>query len=154
MRWHIDLKGWRLYIGISHSVKVKGVNSNLPDGRHILMWDFDNVEGEDVINQLLYVQDRFKLSRIFLLNTGLDGHWHAYCFKAKSWANLLHILASTEGLDQTFFKIGIIRGFFTLRYSKKEGRGFIPAIILPSRVQEDIDPFEDLVGCEFWTKRL
>lgn len=154
MRWHIDLKGWRLYIGLTHSVKVKGVNSNLPDRRHILMWDFDNKEGEDVINSLVAIQKKFKLSRIFLLNTGLDGHYHAYCFKAISWAMALYILASTKHLDSTYFKIGIIRGFYTLRYSKKEGRGFTPAIILPSKVKEDIDPFEDLCGCEYWTKRL
>jgi len=154
MNLRLDFKGWRFYIALTHSRQVKGVNSKLPDGKHFLMWDFDNKEENDVITALKEVQRRFKLPRIFLLNTGLEGYWHAYCFKATEWADTLRILASTDGLDKVFFKIGVIREYFTLRYTPKRNRDFKPAIILPSRYKEDVNPFELASFVKYWTKRI
>ncbi len=119
-----------------------------------MMWDFDNKGEDDVKNALVDVQKRFKLSRIYLLNTGLEGYYHAYCFKAHSWGDTLKILAETEGLDQVYFKIGVIRGYFTLRYTPKKKRGFQPAIILPSRYKEDVNPYEVTSFVTYWTKRM
>ncbi|GAI91259.1 unnamed protein product, partial [marine sediment metagenome] len=122
--------------------------------KSLLMWDFDDKEEKDVREALLSVQKRFKLPRIFLLNTGLDGFYHAYCFKATRWPETLQILASTELLDQVFFKIGAIRGYFTLRYSPKGKREFRPAVILPSRYKEDVNPYEVCSFVKYWTKRM
>lgn len=143
-----------MYIALTHSQRLKGVNSKLPDGRHFLMWDFDGKEHDDIKSTLLDIQKRFKLSRIFLVNTGLPGFYHAYCFRALPWADVLHVLASTEGLDPVYFKIGIFRGFFTLRISGKKGRSFLPAEILPSRSKEDLNPFELTNFSNYWTKRV
>ncbi len=154
MKLRVDFKGWRFYIALTHSAQVRGVNSKLPDGRHFLMWDFDDIGEEDVKRALVDVQRRFKLARILLLNTGLEGYWHAYCFKAHSWADTLRILASTEGLDRVFFKIGAIREYFTLRYTPKKRRDFKPAIVLPSRYKEDVNPYELTSFVKYWTKRM
>ena len=154
MNFRLDFKGWRFYIALSHSVKVEGVNSKLPNGRHFLMWDFDNVGEDDVKSALLSVQKRFKLSKIYLVNTGLPNYWHSYCFKAVSYPKCLLILASTRYLDQVYFKIGCIRGYFTLRYSPKKSRDFTPAQILPSPVKEDVNPFELSNFVRYWTKRV
>ncbi|MBA7574922.1 hypothetical protein ES708_16738 [subsurface metagenome] len=118
------------------------------------MWDFDDKGEEDVIAALKEVQRRFKLAQIFLLNTGLEGYYHAYCFKVFDWADTLKILASTEGIDKVFFKIGVIREYFTLRYSPKKARDFEPAIILPSRYKEDVNPYEVCSFVKYWTKRI
>lgn len=154
MHLRFDFKGYRFYVALTHSQQVKGVNSKLPDGKHFLMWDFDNVEEKDVKSALGNVQIKFKLSRIFLLNTGVKNYWHAYCFKAKSYPDTLRILASTDFLDEVYFKIGVIRGYFTLRYTPKKGRDFIPAIILPSIYKEDVDPYEVCSFVKYWTKRV
>jgi len=154
MNWRVDFKGWRFYIAITHSVRVKGVNSKLPDGRHFLMWDFDNKEEYDVISSLATVQKRFKLPKIYLVNTGLPGYWHAYCFVAVSYPDCLRILASTLLLDSVYFKIGCIRSYFTLRYSKKKGRDFMPAIILSSKVKETVNPYEVASFVKYWTRRI
>lgn len=154
MNLRLDYKGWRFYIALTHSQQVRGVNSKLPDGRHFLMWDFDNVGEEDVYEALSYIQERYKLPRIFLVNTGLANYWHSYCFKAVSYPECLHILASTQYLDPVFFKIGVIRGYFTLRYTPKKGRDFKAAIILPSKYAENINPYEVCSFINYWTKRL
>jgi len=154
MNYRLDFRGWRFYIALSHSQQVKGVNSKLPDGRHFLMWDFDNVEEKDVKDALLDIQRRFRLPKIYLINTGLEDYWHAYCFKALPYPDCLRILASTPHLDPVFFKIGVIRGYFTLRYSPKKGRDFEPAIILRSRYKEDVNPYELGSFIKYWTKRL
>lgn len=154
MHYRLDIKGWRFYIALTYSQRVRGIHSLQKSGKHILMWDFDNKAEDDVRLALLQVQKHFKLPRIFLLNTGLSGYYHAYCFSLHSWADALHIIASTEGIDQMFFKIGVIRGYFTLRYSPKRGRDFEAAIILPSQYKEDVNPFEMSYEGNYWTKRL
>lgn len=154
MNWRLDIKGWRFYVALTHSVKVRGVNSKLPSGKHILMWDFDNIGEVNVKDALSDIQRRFRLPKIYLINTGLKDYWHAYCFKAMSYPDCLRVLATTKYLDQVYFKIGVIRGYFTLRYSPKKDRDFEPAIILPSRYKEDVNPYELCSFIKYWTKRL
>lgn len=118
------------------------------------MWDFDDVKEEDVKDSLVDIQKHFRLPRIWLINTGIETYWHAYCFKALAWPDMLKILASTQYLDKVFFKIGVIRGYFTLRYTDKSRRDFKPAVILKSRYKEDVNPFELTNMVKYWTKRL
>lgn len=154
MKGRLNLGGWSFYIGLSHSKRVEGVNSKLPDGKHFLMWDFDDVVEGDVRQTLRYVQKRFKLPKIYLVNTGLAHYWHAYCFKRHSFADTLHILASTPFLDRIYFLIGVSRGYFTLRYVPKGTRDFKPAVILTSKYPEDVDPYTECCFIRYWTKRV
>ena len=154
MNWRCDYRGWHFHIGLSRSVKANGVCSDVGDGKHILMWDFDNVPGGDVVYALSEVQEKHRLSSIYLINTGLPRYYHAYCFTAREWPQVLYILADTKFLDQIYFKIGVVRGFFTLRYSKKEGRQFRQETVLTSTIPQDIDPFQLTHLVKYWTKRL
>ena len=154
MRCRVDFKGYRFYVALTHSREVGGVNSILPGNKHILMWDFDDKGEKDVKEALLSVQKRFKLPRILLVNTGLVGFYHAYCFKAVSWPDALKILASTMLLDPVFFKIGAIRGYFTLRYTPKGSRAFGPVEELPSKYKETVDPYKLESFVKYWTKRM
>jgi len=120
---------------------VEGVNSRLPSGKHWLMWDFDDVEFFNVKEELLEVQRKYKLPKIYILNTGVPYHYHANCFVSLEWLEARSIIAATRYVDNRFVAIGILRGFYTLRYSPVGGKEFQPAIILPSRVPEDVDPF-------------
>lgn len=154
MNFRFDFRSLHFHIGLSRSVQVQGVNSKLPDGRHILMWDFDNVEEDNVIKALLQVQRRYKLPTIYLINTGLPLHYHAYSFVARSFADVIRILYSTEGIDKVYFKIGIVREFFTLRYSPKRGREFKLVLRMPSKYGADVDPYQIANFTQYWTKRV
>jgi hypothetical protein len=154
MRFSLKYKGWHFYIGFSYSQRVKGICSQLRNGKHIILWDFDNVPEEDVKAELQRIQKKFKLPKIYLVNTGRDNYWHAYCFKQVDWSLLLYILSETRFVDSVYFGVGVLRHYFTLRITPKKGRDFKPAIILPSKYKEDISPFELDYSVYFWTKRI
>jgi len=154
MNFKITIKNFRFFIGFSWSHKVRGVHSLLPDGKHILMWDLDDVSKEDVIRYLREVQSRFKLPKIYLLNTGLENYWHAWCLKKVDWGDALRIVVSTPGVDKFWFTLAVARGYFTLRYTPKKNRQFKPAIILNSKQEEDLSPFDLTYFSEYWTKRV
>jgi len=154
MRFRVRLRGWHLYMECYHSARFEGVNSILEDGNHFLMWDFDGKAATEVAPALREKQRQFKLPTIYLVNTGKPDSWHAYCFKRMEWSFLLFILSSTEGIDQTWFKIGVVRGFFTLRYTPKGKREFKPAIVLPGKSPDDVNPYELTSFAKFWSMRL
>ena len=153
MRVRFNIGSYHFFISVYRTGKVTGVNSKLPSGRHFLMWDFDDTPMNVVKQSLSYVQKKWRLAPIYIVNTGLHDYYHAYCFSAKDWGTTLHILADTPELDQMFFRIGVIRGYFTLRFTPKHNRDFKPALILGSKVREDINPYEICSFITYDTKR-
>jgi hypothetical protein len=103
------------------------------------MWDFDKVSLNDVKIALRWAQDVYDLPNIYILNTGTPDHYIAYCFEACTWIKSVAILAATWGIDQNYFRLGVIRKHWTLRISDKEGRKIIRVCVLESRVPEDVD---------------
>jgi len=102
--------------------KVIGVNSELEDGRHILMWDFDEIPLENVKDALRVVQSRYCLSDIHICRTKEPDNYIAYCFTAGSWRRTVEIVACTEFVDWQFLRFGVYRGHFTLRVTPKGER--------------------------------
>ena len=149
-----NVKGWRFYIGLSYSAKATGVNSKLEDGRHFLMWDFDNVALPVLRRSLIEIQRRFLLSSIYVLSTGLEGHYHAYCFDSLTFSNALQVIAATKESDRVYLGIAAMRGYFTLRFSDKKGRVYTHVDTLESPKDADISPYEVKSFCRYWTKRL
>ena len=117
---------------------IIGVNSKLPDGNHIIMWDFDAQSLWIVRDTLEKVQKIYSLPNIYITETSPGTGYHAWCFKKVSWRRLVEILAFTKGLDWNYFKYGIYRGEFTLRVSKKCGRKITHAHTVYSEVPEDV----------------
>jgi len=152
MDYAIAIRDWRFYISLKRVTKRTGVNSRLDDGNHFLMWDFDATPEGKVIESLAAVQERFQLSNIYLMGTGVTGYYHAYCFTRRSWADTLYILASTERLDEMYFRIGVIRGYFTLRISGKQGETMNGVCCLASGVPETVDPANIRDFCEYTAK--
>ena len=113
---------WRFTFTMAPITKVTGVNSNLPNGDHILMWDFDEIPLIVVETALGLMQDIYELPNIYILNTGTQDHFIAYCFESLCWKEVVEILAATPYLDDNFFKYGVYRDHFTLRVTPKEGR--------------------------------
>ncbi len=133
---------YRFSISASKVVDVKGVNSILPDGHHILMWDFDEAPHSYVLDSLRKVQRVNRLPPILVLNTGKPHHYIAYCFKRHRFREALQIMASTEGIDVSFLKYGIYRGHWTLRITPKSGRKIKLARILTGFRDPDASPAE------------
>lgn len=122
MIFKIRIAHWRFTFTFAPVTDIKGVNSTLPDGDHVHMWDFDDVDLELVVSALHYVQNLFKLPNIYILTTGSADHFIAYCFERASWIRSVQIVASTSLVDANFFKYGVYRGHWTLRVTPKEGR--------------------------------
>jgi hypothetical protein len=110
---------WRFTFSMAPITEVVGVNSILPDGNHILMWDFDDTNPEDVLAALFAVKIKYELPDIYVLETRKGKNYIAYCFKRTSWRRAVEIIASTPGVDWNFFKYGVYRGRFTLRVGDK-----------------------------------
>ena len=142
------LGSWRFTFSMAPVVDIIGVNSKLPDGNHILMWDFDDVSFRKVRKALEEIAWSWKLPRIYILETFPERNFIAYCFARGSWQNVVQIIASTDGIDPNFFKYGVYRERFTLRVSRKCGR--IPRLvhIIESEVPEDVQ-IPDLMS---WVK--
>ena len=117
---------------------IVGVDSTLPDGNHIIMFDFDATTLNKVITEMLKVQMVYKLPTIYITETSPDTGFHAWCFKKVSWMKLIEIMAFTKGIDWNYFKYGVYRKHFTLRVSSKCGRIIKPITKLPSPVPEDV----------------
>jgi len=118
----------RFTFTIARTAKVIGVNSQLDDGRHILMWDFDEATLDEVVEALSRVQTRYALSEVYILQTKYPDHHIAYCFTALDWQRVAEVIVSTAYVDMNFFKYGVYRGHFTLRVTAKDGR--VPQLVL------------------------
>jgi len=145
--------GVRFHIGIGRTTKVQGVNSDLGDGYHFLMWDFDNVNEAALRRELSYIQDTFGLPDIHVLSTGLPDYYHAYCFARLKWREARAVIAATELVDRVYLTLGMMRGYFTLRFSDKRGRSISKAFTLPSDIPATVDAGEVVSFLEYTTKR-
>jgi len=112
----------RLTFSCAFITQVIGLNSELQDKNHILMWDFDDVPLDVVKSALKRVQARYFLSEIIILNTGKPDCFQAWCFTAMDWQRAVEIVASTQYVDWNFVRYSVWRYHFTLRTSPKNGR--------------------------------
>lgn len=102
--------------------KVTGVNSNLKNGKHIIMWEFDETDKLAVLASLQAVQIFFQLPDINVAESHPGGGFHAYCFKALSFVETLHIVSGTALVDPHYITLCAMRQHWTLRLTDK-GQG-------------------------------
>lgn len=110
----------RITFTLAKVTKVIGVNSSLSDGKHIIMWDFDDTTLEEVKRQLTWVQSVFCLPEIRVVNTKPGVNFIAYCFKRCDWLEALKVVIYTSGVDKNFIKYSAYREHFTLRVTPKK----------------------------------
>lgn len=127
-----------LHFSFERVETVGGVNSKINEHTHFLMWDFDLIPLPIVIESLREVQAYFDLPTITILASGRKDCYHAYCFKACSFLETRIILASTPNLDLKHFAIGLMRGYFTLRYTDAGGYNFKSVGALVSDTPADL----------------
>jgi len=143
----------RLTFTLAHITKVKGVNSELEDGNHILMWDFDNVPLDNVRSALLYVQSRYLLPSIIILETKERQNYCAWCFARLPWEVAVEVVAATKGVDWNFFRYSVWRYHFTLRTTPKNGRDSKRVATLPGLSPNEATVEDLRYWVEYETKR-
>lgn len=139
MQVNLRFRNIKAYFGLVRFEIVEGYNSKLPDGKHCLFWDFDDISLGAVKTTLEFVQCDWDLPAIYILQTSENGY-HANCWKAFPWNTARTIVASTMFVDKKFLAISIIREFFTLRFSPLAYSIIELVDYLPSKVPEDVDP--------------
>jgi len=138
----IRIGNWRFTFTLYQITDITGVNSLLPDGNHILMWDFDDIPLEIVQTELSIIQSIYDLPTIYILNTGKPNHYIAYSFAKCTWRLTVEILAATPHICEDYFKWGVFRKRFTLRVTPKEGRKPKLVALLYSKTPEDVNVSE------------
>ena len=132
---------------------VKGVNSSLHNGGHIIMWEFDEPDYTKVERWLWTTQAFHGLPAIHVSQSHPGGGYHAYCLKRVEWIESIAIVAKTEGVDPGYISMCAQRGHWTLRITDK-GSG-IPKFVatMPSGWPETVDPYEltSWVNYEVWS---
>lgn len=124
--WYPSVETWTVTVeGRSAANKppeiVLGITSLTTEGKHILMWDFDERSKEVVETSLLKVQAKYNLPSIVLVRSRYDElHWHGYCFVAGDQSLLFKIIDNTLGIDPSFVALTKRYGFATLRVTSKQ----------------------------------
>jgi len=117
-----------LSASVQRTTQVEGINSNLPDGRHILLWDFDDNDINNVIDTMRDIQTRESLSNVYIVESSAK-HYHALCFTPVSLTDAIIILSTTPDIDKNFVRIGLMRGFWTLRISPRRANMPKPKLV-------------------------
>lgn len=152
MRFRKMVWDTEVFISINRLHRMDGVNSRLPDGNHILMWDFDDKELGEVEDRLAVVQYFSHLSSITIMQSSERG-FHAYCWTRLTWEQARSIVASTADVDKVFLGIACLRGHFTLRFSDKKYGKIRHCSTLLSRVSSESSPNEIDSFAWYLTKR-
>lgn len=85
------------------------------------MWDFDDSSFGKVSVALRAIQEKYQLPNITILETKEGKNYIAYCFEELDWKYALVIVLETPGVCWNFFRLSVIRGYFTLRITPKRG---------------------------------
>lgn len=127
----------QLRVYASRLAKRTGACSKIPErlDEHILMWDFDDVSLADVIMSLKFIQGHYTLPPIYIIETS-PNRFHAYSFVAMSFRLVAMILLATPFIDEKYVRLGVARGYFTLRISERQDEQFRLARILGSDIPE------------------
>lgn len=129
----------RLFVFYQHKMfKTTGINSTLKDGKHALFFDFDECPLELVKLQLTYVKKKYDLPKIYIINSGKENNFHAYCMYRTDLRSALRIVLDCPFIDLTFVRFAIWRKHFTLRIDEKNGRDLEGIEVLPSNVKETV----------------
>lgn len=119
--FRVKLRDWTFFAMIAKTQKLEGVTSVQSDGSHIVMWDLEKCTLEQAKKSLLFVQEKYGLSHIYIVSDVI-GSYRAWCFSKVDFKTLLHILLDTDFVDPVFFDYTVKRKKATLRTSNKKGR--------------------------------
>ena len=137
----VNIGNIRLSFYVKMLEKRVGVCSvkDTKEDSHILLWDFDN-ERLPVITKILFdLQLKYNLPSIYILASSANSY-HAYCFTARLFREIIHILSDTSCIDMMYLRLGMVRGYYTLRISKRKADDFKLIKVLPSTYCDEMSP--------------
>jgi hypothetical protein len=130
----------RFDFSVSKTVDASGIDSNIDteNVQHILLWDFDDASYSQIVEGLRSIQTRCKLPTIHIIESS-PKHFHAYCFTVVDKSTAMYIISSTPCIDYTFFKLGVVRGYWTLRITPKKRNHLFHHVadLVSTKVAED-----------------
>lgn len=112
----------RFVFYIRRVTTVNGVNSNLKDGNHIPMLDFDGATLKETRMEVYRLQKQYKLGKASICSTGRPKSYHVYFWNVCTWQQAVQIVASSRLGDLKHLQFSLRRGHFTLRISDKKSR--------------------------------
>jgi len=103
---------------------VHGYSSRTQFSRYVLFHDYDNLDEESIVQELVFLQEQYKLSDYYLFKLDRDNSFHAVCLDTFSIRDAYEIQQATS-CDLAF--IHAIKNLQTkewiLRWHKKGTRG-------------------------------
>ncbi|OGH06788.1 MAG: hypothetical protein A2W22_06145 [Candidatus Levybacteria bacterium RBG_16_35_11] len=106
---------------LAKTQRLEGITSLLLNGKHIVLADIEDCSLEEAEKELLYVQQKYSLSDIFIVSDR-DRSYRAFCYSQVDYKTLLKILLDIPHLDMVFFNYTVKRKKATLRVSNKKDR--------------------------------
>ena len=144
----IQISNYRLKIYFSKLEKRTGICSRSFNDldKHCLLWDFDNADLKDIKLTLIGLQFIYHLPDIFIIKSSLS-KYHAYCFASRSFLDVINILSATPQIDMDYLRLGVVRGYFTLRISERNGEKFeLVDILKNNNYSDEISPLDITVN--------
>ena len=129
---------WKFMFSYSQIEDIVGVNSKVGKDKHIRMWDLDNHPIKNVCAELRIMQKRFNLPNIYVVRTKKSESYHCYCLHKTSFMDACMVLSTTFMIDPIYYRLGVTRGYWTLRISPKSNRDIVLVDVLKSDVPEDV----------------
>lgn len=115
-----------------------GINSNLKNGLHVPMFDFDYINIRELETEMMRLRDEFNLGQILIMNTGKYDSYHGIVLNAMSWRDAVALVASCKYTDLKHLQFSLRRGHFTLRVLPKAGRKLYLTSIIRSENPSDV----------------
>ena len=143
MKINIGKTQFRFYVSMLE--KRVGVCSQKYDNplEHIVLWDFDRFELLEIATSLKYIQTKYKLPNIMIVQSSSKGSYHAYSFTARTLREVIIILSDTPQIDMTYLRLGMVRGYYTLRITpRKKDSKFRIVKVLWSKYPDEISPLD------------
>ena len=112
----------RIVLYIRKVKPVLGVNSTLKTGLHIPMFEYDHINFRELLTEIRFLQELYRLGDCHILSTGRPDSYHVYYLSALSWRKALQVCATSQIIDLKHLGFSISRGHFTLRLSRKGNR--------------------------------
>ena len=147
------LKKYQLRLYFSKIEKRQGVCSQVFNkDEHVLLWDFDHISLKRLTKILIDIQQKYNLPAIYIMKTSVSGY-HAYSFTKRTFQQVIHILSDTDGIDIAYLRLGMVRGYYTLRFSKRQNDNLKLVKQLSSNVPNEISPL-DITTNEYFTVNM
>lgn len=93
-----------------------GITNICEDGFFVPFFDYDNIEYKYVFTELFKIQRDFKLSDIYIIKS--NNGFNAICLDKLAFNELELLYSECVNMCNDYVKLGLKRGFLTLRIGK------------------------------------